>query len=498
MTDQTPPPQSVVSVEVSGLTGSGKSAVMGEIEIALKALGLTVEHDAAFQAEKNGTHADWQEALDLYKPTVVLTERNMSRAPAPSSLAGGEVERAARALLDACVADFGDPTDYPDDDGWVASGDSGDSAVTFKHMRDLQAALSPEAPSREGEWFTTDVVEVEYHDGNGETHMSPWEVDWGNVARWRPQPDADPIPKDTASSTVEDDDDASTYAPSIAGLSDYLWNQALEAESVESRCILEMWREAVDAPTPRHEAPAEGAGKREEIAEAVHRGRFPSYMEATAFAGESRAGRDYCFRIADSVLSLRARSSAPEAREGEPVGWRSIDSAPKDGTTIDVWRDEGHRDTVFWGYPHHECGEMGSLCDSDWHSIRAPGWVCNTFNEFLGRAHNPFTHWKPVDGGPNAHPAPDALRPSTGTHWWNPDNDEEGFSCWGDAFEDATFNGWDAPVRLELAKRLPDVWAVRIDLDTDGDGEADDYEARLFDTEAQALAALQAEQKGGA
>lgn len=72
---------SIVHVEVSGLTGSGKSAVLGEIEIALNALGLKVEHGPDFQAEKNGTHADWQQALDLYQPTVVLTERNISRQP---------------------------------------------------------------------------------------------------------------------------------------------------------------------------------------------------------------------------------------------------------------------------------------------------------------------------------------------------------------------------------------------------------------------------------
>lgn len=72
---------SIVHVEVSGLTGSGKSAVMGEIEIALKALGLKVEYGPDFQAEKNGTHADWQTALDLYQPTVVLSERNISRQP---------------------------------------------------------------------------------------------------------------------------------------------------------------------------------------------------------------------------------------------------------------------------------------------------------------------------------------------------------------------------------------------------------------------------------
>lgn len=73
------PVEGRVYVEVSGLTGTGKSAVMGEIEIALKAIGVPVEHDADFQAEKNGTHADWQWALDLYKPTVVLRERNIPR-----------------------------------------------------------------------------------------------------------------------------------------------------------------------------------------------------------------------------------------------------------------------------------------------------------------------------------------------------------------------------------------------------------------------------------
>lgn len=79
MTAQPHAAGSRVYVEVSGLTGSGKSAVMGEIEIALRALGLKVEHDAAFQAEKNGTHADWQAALDLYKPTIVLSEVNAHR-----------------------------------------------------------------------------------------------------------------------------------------------------------------------------------------------------------------------------------------------------------------------------------------------------------------------------------------------------------------------------------------------------------------------------------
>ncbi len=89
---------------------------------------------------------------------------------------------------------------------------------------------------------------------------------------------------------------------------------------------------------------------------------------------------------------------------GELNGWQDISTAPKDGTVIDVWRDDGGRDTVFWGMPHHDCGEMGRYCDSDWHGIRAPGWVCNTFNEFMGRNHNPFTHWMPIPAAPTGEP----------------------------------------------------------------------------------------------
>lgn len=81
--------------------------------------------------------------------------------------------------------------------------------------------------------------------------------------------------------------------------------------------------------------------------------------------------------------------------------WRDIESAPKDGTTIDVWRD-GIRETVYWGFPPHCCGEMGQYCDSDWHSIKQPGWVCATFGEFVGGKHDPFTHWMPLPPAPEA------------------------------------------------------------------------------------------------
>lgn len=100
----------------------------------------------------------------------------------------------------------------------------------------------------------------------------------------------------------------------------------------------------------------------------------------------------------DWCPALAARAEGVAALQ--QAGWRPIETAPKDGSIIDVWRPEGGRDTVLWGFPSHECGEMGRYCDSEWHSIRAPGWVCSTFNQLVGRKHAPFTHWMPLPSDP--------------------------------------------------------------------------------------------------
>jgi hypothetical protein len=65
-----------VKIIVSGPVGSCKSALLGEIEIMLKAIGVPVryEDEDKARAEKNGTHADWTDALEMYKPSVVLVE----------------------------------------------------------------------------------------------------------------------------------------------------------------------------------------------------------------------------------------------------------------------------------------------------------------------------------------------------------------------------------------------------------------------------------------
>jgi len=67
---------SEVKIIVSGDVGCGKSALLGEIEIMLRAIGIPVryENEAAAQAEKNMTHADWIGELERTKPSVVLVE----------------------------------------------------------------------------------------------------------------------------------------------------------------------------------------------------------------------------------------------------------------------------------------------------------------------------------------------------------------------------------------------------------------------------------------
>jgi hypothetical protein len=67
------PSRHIVAITASGPVGCGKSAVLGEIEIALRAIGLDVVWVGGDQ-EKRLTHADWQHDLDMYRPRVVLTE----------------------------------------------------------------------------------------------------------------------------------------------------------------------------------------------------------------------------------------------------------------------------------------------------------------------------------------------------------------------------------------------------------------------------------------
>ena len=72
------PAKGEVLVVVSGFTGCGKSAIAGEIEIAMKSIGVPVKWTNG-DAEKRMTGADWLTAIEMYKPTVRIVEVNVPR-----------------------------------------------------------------------------------------------------------------------------------------------------------------------------------------------------------------------------------------------------------------------------------------------------------------------------------------------------------------------------------------------------------------------------------
>ena len=355
MTDQTPPPQSVVvpdplwMMHVIGpddiypapdhATAVQWCAYLNS-EIAPKVPSVLCVAVPAIWTGTAEEHADG--LAEAIKGWAVPT------APAPSSLAGGEVERAARALLDACIADFGDPADYPDDDGWVASGDNGDSAVTFKHLRDLQAALSPEAPAREGgdlEGLLTTALTDELQDGGAEV---PYSIIAERVAaRVADEASAPSCALTTAAKEVlsflqnaplesgicccGDPISGHGYGSGHSPVDDLAYHSSQVAKKLQ------------DALTPRHEAPASRGLKPgdqiefrahptepgREVAPTPHHEAPASEgvdVRAIALAAMNemrRSGESYemCARwISERVNS--ARSSAPEAREGEAVDHR--------------------------------------------------------------------------------------------------------------------------------------------------------------------------------
>jgi hypothetical protein len=90
------------------------------------------------------------------------------------------------------------------------------------------------------------------------------------------------------------------------------------------------------------------------------------------------------------------RQAVPEASK---QGWLPIESAPKDGTTIDLWHEEfGREADCYWGLPIHSCGEAGRLCDDEFHDLE-PQWI-NTFNS-PAFPESEYTHWMPLPAAPS-------------------------------------------------------------------------------------------------
>ena len=109
-------------------------------------------------------------------------------------------------------------------------------------------------------------------------------------------------------------------------------------------------------------------------------------------------GHDGPCAAAQAPAAAVAPAAAPTQ---EADGWMPIETAPRDGTEIDLFNRDGHREAgAFWGLPPHECGEMGRYCDSEWHGYE-PGWVTDFWGEPQPDSH--FTHWR-------RPPAPPAAR----------------------------------------------------------------------------------------
>lgn len=168
------PKDGEVLVEVSGLTGSGKSAIAGEIEILCKTLGLEVEWVNGDE-EKRLTHADWIGALEMYKPKVVIVEQNIPRAAlAAQPSPGGQGETLVTdAMVEAAHAAY-----------WAHPDDSGEDRPCIRAA--LEAALAgrqPVCPTCEKEGVFSD-------DGSG-----PWDCyTCGKKAAAR-QPVGEPVVK---------------------------------------------------------------------------------------------------------------------------------------------------------------------------------------------------------------------------------------------------------------------------------------------------------------
>lgn len=84
----------------------------------------------------------------------------------------------------------------------------------------------------------------------------------------------------------------------------------------------------------------------------------------------------------------------------DAAAWRPMDSAPRDGTYVDLWviNDDGKgrrlADSYFGPIPH-TCGEYGQYCDSC--PEEGNFWIDGIFGHEI---HGEITHWQPLPKPP--------------------------------------------------------------------------------------------------
>lgn len=83
-------------------------------------------------------------------------------------------------------------------------------------------------------------------------------------------------------------------------------------------------------------------------------------------------------------------------------GWQPIESAPRDGTTIDLWvggEFPARYENCYFGTPHHEC--YSQYCDSCPEDMNVKAWRWHFFSQQITP-----THWMPVPTGPEQNNPP--------------------------------------------------------------------------------------------
>lgn len=94
-------------------------------------------------------------------------------------------------------------------------------------------------------------------------------------------------------------------------------------------------------------------------------------------------------KVPEDVQERVSRSSM-----GVRDDWQPMATAPKDGTVIDVWREEfGRHADLYWG--------KDSYSDAE-------GWICSVSDDQIS-AHG-FTHWRFPPAGPGVETAPNDLQ----------------------------------------------------------------------------------------
>lgn len=119
--------------------------------------------------------------------------------------------------------------------------------------------------------------------------------------------------------------------------------------------------------------------------------------------------------MGDVVVRLLKETKGVVIRE--TVGWQPIETAPKDGTQIDIWvePDAGS----IHGPSHYKAHRQANAfwCDRDptdpFDKTGSEGWWCRLADKFAHEMSWKATHWMPLPEPPELNPDKGDTRKST-------------------------------------------------------------------------------------